>query len=298
YINYTNNIISNININDKTDIIDIIKEIQQKIIYYADKINDIKIESFCPTIKKLNSDCVEIFETIEKLYHTNETKFVLSDRRASSHDDFICKKSPHIVVEKAEFKILEKVLENDNNLFFNLFKIVFQGLSSGQQALLDMFSKFYDIKDKIETNSILVIMDEPELYFHPEWQRQLIYYFIDFFSKYFNNKSIQLIISSNSPYILSDLRMENVILLENNKESKVDNTFGNNIHYLLKDKYFMEFTIGEFSKQKIENALKIINRNKKIDIEKYNELDKIIDSVGDELLRYKLKCMLEEKKYD
>ena len=161
YINYTNDIISKIKINNKTDIFDIIKEIQQKIIYYADKINDLKIESFYLTIKKLNSDCMEIFETIEKLYNSNSTKFVLGERRSSSHADFICKKSPHIIVEKTEFKILEKVLENDNNLFFNLFKIIFQGLSSGQQALLDMFSKFYDIKDKIETNSILVIMDEP-----------------------------------------------------------------------------------------------------------------------------------------
>ena len=194
------------------------------------------------------------------------------------------------------FKYLNNILVI-NNFNENIFALEFRGLSNGEQAFLDLFSNFYDIKDKIGNESILIFMDEPDLYLHPEWQRKLIYDIIKFFEKFYANKYVQVIISSNSPYILSDLYADNVIML-GSTSGVTKNTFASNIHDLLRNKFFMNFTIGEFSKQKIEKILEHINSTNVINKNTYEQLKQYIDIIGDELLKGKINSMLEEKRYD
>ncbi|WP_392486859.1 AAA family ATPase [Haloimpatiens sp. FM7315] len=138
-------------------------------------------------------------------------------------------------------------------------------LSSGENALLNSYSRFYAAKQKIQGRykNLIILMDEPELYFHPEWQRSLISYLIDFLKNVFREYNIQVIMTSNSSYIISDLPKENIIFLEKeNEKCKVcDNknfkqTFGANIHTLLTNLFFMENTIGEFANQKIKAVAK------------------------------------------
>jgi len=56
--------------------------------------------------------------------------------------------------------------------------------------------------------------------FHPEWQRKYLNMLIEFFNKVWGEeKKINLILASHSPFIASDLPTENVIFLgdkENN----------------------------------------------------------------------------------
>ena len=74
-------------------------------------------------------------------------------------------------------------------------------LSSGQKAMLDMFSRFYSIAMKINKlgdKNILILIDEGELYLHPQWQKSLLKDLLDFF-KMIYDKDIQVILTSNSP---------------------------------------------------------------------------------------------------
>ncbi|MEC2474713.1 AAA family ATPase, partial [Bacillus thuringiensis] len=84
-------------------------------------------------------------------------------------------------------------------------------LSSGQKAMLDMFSRFYSIATKINNlgdKNILILIDEGELYLHPQWQKSLLKDLLDFF-KMIYDKDIQVILTSNSPFIVSDLPKHN-----------------------------------------------------------------------------------------
>ena len=190
-------------------------------------------------------------------------------------------------------------------------------LSSGENAMFTMYGRLYSvINSKYDANqmdtkdkNLIILLDEPELYLHPEWQRHLIYKLMKFFNEVYSKYNVQLIISSNTPFLFSDLPRENVILLEK-KENKIsgeygievnkellDLTFGQNIHTLLKKSFFMKSTMGEFSKNKIDNLIKKLNNDdEKINDEK-EEIEKVINMIGEPLIKNKLLEMFHIKLY-
>ena len=85
---------------------------------------------------------------------------------------------------------------------------------------------------------------------HPNWQKKLINN-LDIILKSFKKKNTytNIIITSHSPFILSDIPKENVIFLKNGKMENPDiKTFGANIHTLLANGFFMcDGLMGEFA---------------------------------------------------
>lgn len=131
--------------------------------------------------------------------------------------------------------------------------------------LLEKYNTFHfdsegeEYKNEYDINEIVLFVDEFEIGLHPNWQKRFLLYFSKI-SK-FTKKKIHLIISSHSPFLLSDLPKKNVIFLENGvqKHPLNDNeqTFGANIHTLLSHGFFMKDGImGEFAKSKIEEIRK------------------------------------------
>lgn len=189
------------------------------------------------------------------------------------------------------------------------------GLSSGETNLLSTFALLYCIfpmdytnerngeckiynkwngNEGVECDSVIIMADEVDLTFHPEWQRQYISLLTAFLSKVYSPsccKNIQLILSTHSPILLSDIPQQSVIYLKSNKEKsdrkvEIDNkhipTFGQNIHLLFRDSFFLENGImGEFAKkkiqecfdeiQKIEKEIKEMSTGKEVTEERYKE---------------------------
>jgi len=156
------------------------------------------------------------------------------------------------------------------------------------------------------SNNIFILLDEIENSLHPRWQKKIISALILFLEMYEIN--IHIIISTHSPYILSDLPKENVIFLEkytekeiayNHLDQKVGNCknvtkdikinpFGANIHTLLSHGFFMkDGLMGEFAKGKIQNVINFIN-DKESDLKK-EEIYPIIELIGEPFLKQKLK---------
>jgi predicted ATP-binding protein involved in virulence len=109
-------------------------------------------------------------------------------------------------------------------------------------------------ENKHDINEIVLFIDEFELGLHPNWQKRFLSYFSEISE--FTDKKIHLIITSHSPFILSDLPKENVIFLEKGKQvypfDDGKQTFGANIHTLLSHGFFMkDGLMGEFAKDKI-----------------------------------------------
>ena len=84
----------------------------------------------------------------------------------------------------------------------------------------------------------------------------------------FKNYSIKLniILTSHSTFILSDLPKENIIFLEKGKQvypfEDGKQTFGANIHTLLSHGFFMkDGLMGEFAKNKINEVINFLNGN-------------------------------------
>ncbi|PHD33533.1 MULTISPECIES: AAA family ATPase [Bacillus cereus group] len=184
-------------------------------------------------------------------------------------------------------------------------------MSSGEKAMFSLLSRFYSAKDLIGyAENLLILIDEGETYFHPEWQRMYIYLLLETLPRIFSMKKIQIIFTSNTPLVISDLPRENIVFLESKegicyvrKSEEFRETFGANIHTLLSDSFFMKNEIiGKFAKGKIEHIIDLLNNNdesfkrdvtsSKIDLIK---IKKEISVIGEKLIKNKLLDMYNRK---
>ncbi|KLE06228.1 ATP-binding protein [Aliarcobacter butzleri] len=185
----------------------------------------------------------------------------------------------------------------------------FFDLSYGERKFFTENLMVYDDIKRKNKNDILIVLDEPDLTLHPNWQKRYINEMVNLLSN-FPEKKFHIVITSHSPFILSDIPKENVIFLEKyikdeDKEQKEGNcknvtknmelkTFGANIHTLLSNGFFMsDGLMGEFAKNKINEA--IDNLHEKLQSLSQKQIKSIIDTIGEPFLQIKLKQMYKEK---
>lgn len=140
------------------------------------------------------------------------------------------------------------------------------GLSTGEFAKLNVFSELYNYinDEKIKGNeNHLIVMDEADLYLHPDWQRTFFSELLNFLKSEFPQGRIQLILSSHSPIIIGDFLPEDIVSLDINKDGHTEVVesfgFGTHITDLYLDGMHLNSTFGEHSKKVISSI--IDNRN-------------------------------------
>ena len=152
--------------------------------------------------------------------------------------------------------------------------IPYDYLSSGEKQLLNNVGvilyhlRNLDSVDNGETvcRNVNIILEEIELYFHPEYQRMIIKTLIEKLhgAGFRNIENINITFVTHSPFILSDIPMCNVLLLKNGRPTMSEmqeNTFGANINGMLKNGFFLpSLPIGEFAHDKINYLFERLNR--------------------------------------
>tara|TARA_R110000868_G_scaffold29420_9_gene109471 strand:- start:1562 stop:4408 length:2847 start_codon:yes stop_codon:yes gene_type:complete len=174
----------------------------------------------------------------------------------------------------------------------------FDRLSSGQkQQIHSISSILYHInnldsirsKELISYSNIHILLDEIELYYHPEMQRKYLGYFLNMLSKLSLNKinAINICMVTHSPYILSDIpNIFALRLIDGMPQGYQNRTLGSNIHDLLANDFFMEEGfMGELAKKKIEETIFFLN---------YHEIKKGIKSEKEDENRQKLNDKYDE----
>ena len=105
-------------------------------------------------------------------------------------------------------------------------------------------------------------MEEIELYYHPELQRQFIKYLLDGLMqmRFSDIKAISVMIVTHSPFVLSDIPTQNVLPLRNGKPAVRELlSFGANIHDLLDSNFLMEKgSKGLFAEWVIKEVVKAL----------------------------------------
>lgn len=188
----------------------------------------------------------------------------------------------------------------------DLFNIQFQEkFSSGEIEFLNFIISLKNCGNAIKEENIIFFFEELEAFMHPEWQRKII----DFLPSlkdslpWLRDKNIQIILTSHTPFIVGDLPEKNILFLEEGNTRKIiTKTFGSNIYDLFKDNFLLESCFGEFSRKKIKKVIDLLTKNKE---DKYNteeieknitEIEFIIDSIGEPLIKNKLEKMYNEYK--
>lgn len=178
-------------------------------------------------------------------------------------------------------------------------------MSTGEGNLIEIFSRLYTYLSIHEENSgdIILLVDELETGMHLEWSRRLIKILINNLSEILDiegkGRKIQLSFTTHSPYMLSDIKPGNVIMLEKNQETGysegkvLQNTFAKNIQEIMKEN-LIDNIYGDFALAKINSMIEILNGGEEQE-ENEEELLKEIHLISEPLLRNKLLEMYDKK---
>ena len=160
--------------------------------------------------------------------------------------------------------------------------------------------------EAIQPNLIL-LLDEPENYMHPEMCRTFIRNLNVLLSKRNPNAELQVMISTHSPFMLSDVLASQVIKMDYDEYGKCVISksekpyYAANVHSIMADGFFLEYTIGEqariFLEDKFELLKSLVYRNRELSLSEEDELAMIrqlIPNIGDALIRHCFSMMLEK----
>lgn len=236
------------------------------------------------------------------------------------------------------------LLANFGNSVMNITLLSFESdkiLSSGENALLNFYARIYDYLERIRNRPhqcfdyYLLLLDEPELGYHPYWKKKFINAIVNTLPTLFetikpsksvisgkdieqkNNPLIQIIFTTHDPLTLSDIPNSNILYLDKDKQgntflldklSQQKKSFGANIHDLLADSFFLHNGfMGEFAEETITDLINYLEANER-DVPK-DEIDdlilkrdwnkelaqKVINIVDEPFIKERLQNLFDEK---
>lgn len=186
-------------------------------------------------------------------------------------------------------------------------------MSSGElQMLYSVGALIYHLRnldykvsndDFIKYNYVSIILEEVEQYFHPEYQQDYVHTLLTYIANacFKNIKGINIVLVTHSPFVLSDIPKQNVLFLKEGipTYSMQQNTFGANIHSMLKNGFFLNgLPIGGFAKEKINELTKTLHNGKDVVDNKGKDKDilKIINLIGEPVVKSQLLKMYSDYK--
>lgn len=239
--------------------------------------------------------------------------YKLDDKYFPSYDRF---EVPVVEMEKTQeifdelFERMEQYHPDDAGIFTDvLLPYEFTCLSTGEYQyakvlgiILDCLKIHnYDQQGNRVAYDKIILLDEPEAYMHPELARKFLSFLFQLTSKYMDkrNGSIQFVIGTHSPLLVSDLFSEEVTRLDIDKETGYaivnegsdKEYFGANMHTILADGFFIDYTIGEYARKKLQDMygqLKTIAEKKTLSEEDgdfVNEVRSLLPHIGDDFIR-------------
>lgn len=182
--------------------------------------------------------------------------------------------------------------------------VQFETLSSGErQQVYSISSLLYHLSNinsvwfdtngqRVVYEHLNIILEEIELYFHPELQRTYLKRLFDGIKQIDipNIKNLNICFVTHSPFVLSDIPARNILALKKDirdKEKISLSTFGANIHEMLKNSFFLKNgSIGDYASWVIGQIIKSMQNNKNANIADNDlELHNIIMLIDEPIIR-------------
>lgn len=181
-----------------------------------------------------------------------------------------------------------------------LFDIDWMGISSGHKAYLNIFASLHQELKTTKQGGLILCIDEGDLYLHPQWQVEFFDKLINALPNLFSGK-VQLVLTSHSPFLLSDLPRQNITILDPevvgysmNGVDLSSNTFGGNLYDLYAEPFFLgRKKTSDFAYKKIREVIEKVEAGKLTKSERSNLLEQI-SIFGDEIIQFRLREILKK----
>lgn len=178
------------------------------------------------------------------------------------HTDDMATPDPFRLIFRVENIIISKITDKETG---NTIEIPYQSLSDGEHQ----FNEVIGAMLMMEEDGCLFLLDEPDTHFNPMWRAKMIQMLDQVSAKSLSSsgkiekvRKQEVIITTHSPFVISDTRKENVYKFE--KKDRVvtygnpENieTFGASINLILQEIFDREITISDYSNSKLEDSRK------------------------------------------
>lgn len=219
--------------------------------FYFDENKETKESSLKTAFKKYFNSPLQLFKAFQVLSFLN---LRVVDRELKK--EVYNSNSLYAMYKIPSFK------EKEHIFHFNLFRLkkknsddqmLLKAFSDGEHQFLHTMGICLLLGDK----STLMLLDEPETHFNPEWRSEFISLLKDCLSKSDTNHLMRdILITSHSPFIISDCFPDKVIVFEKDRQPKnaqdldID-TFGTSVNILTNKIFKRKNTIGEYSLKKL-----------------------------------------------
>ena len=175
-------------------------------------------------------------------------------------------------------------------------------MSSGENSICLLFARLYDVIESIHINdakekSYLIMIDEIDNLYHPKWQQKIVNWIAQFLNNKFPWYQFQVIITTHSPVLLSDIPENRVIFMPK------DEVYENEIQRIIIRRYVIPQTpkdiiynqdvlcvkmSGILERRYSSNYIYEMSINEKNAAEIVSQL---IDIVGEDIWREQLRVM-------
>ena len=235
----------------------------------------------------------------------------------------------------------DKVLELNSGFVYRLDLLSIRStypLSSGEKSLLNFFSRINTAINRLKISNhpkldyYLILLDEPELGYHPIWKRKFINAVVKSFPVLFSrikpeksvfeldqveDVTVQIIFSTHDPLTLSDIPSNNVTFIDRDDDSELSflidkesegypATFGANVHDLLSESFFLENGfMGEYVQELITDLINYLNlvdseKSALIDVKllhnwNQDKAEKVIGLIDEPLIKDRVQSLYNKK---
>ncbi|MBP3241007.1 MAG: AAA family ATPase [Oribacterium sp.] len=251
------------------------------------------------------SDIKDIGSILSKL----DDKYFASTRFSIPIVDMYSEKNKVLIEDLIER--MEMYRPDDVGIFTEkLLPYHFDCISSGEYQFAKVFGGIEEYCVKLslgenrEVNKLdnkpnaLCLLDEPETYMHPELCRTFMSRLDKVLKNRISDTDVQVIITTHSPLFLSDVLPSQITRLDVDdrgyclvKNMTEKAYFGANIHTILSDGFFLDYTIGEYAREFLQQKMNWLNglvdgddlgesEQKQI-----QELEEIVRLIGDAVIR-------------
>jgi restriction system-associated AAA family ATPase len=166
--------------------------------------------------------------------------------------DNISEELPKFEKEHLRFRLFNiRIKKNRNQV------IEYRKLSDGEHQLLQVMGSLM----LIDTEGALFLLDEPETHFNPTWRSKFVQYLEKSIT---NERQQEILMTTHSPFIVSDCKRENVYVFERDDSGKIKpavnpdiNTYGTAASIISDEIFGKSETVSNRSLNTIENIKKM-----------------------------------------
>lgn len=175
-------------------------------------------------------------------------------------------------------------------------ELLMKNLSDGEQQFLHTLGICLMLKNK----SALLLLDEPETHFNPDWRSKFIRTLKKSLDHSQSNHLMRdILITSHSPFIISDCYPDKVVVFQKGKPAKNAHeinfrTYGTSIDIIMENIFNKRSTIGDLSRQDIIDIKEEIKKRKRMSEAEVKVFKEKAQHLGDSMEKILLFAQLNE----